>query len=218
MNVGDTVILCDGLGSDHTSRLEEIRNDKIVARIIKTEPSGTEPRVKISVYQALPKLDKMDDIIQKSVELGVHDITPIISSRTVSRPDGAALDKKNIRWNRIARAAAKQSRRGIIPAVRSAVDIKDLPGKLSLGHTALLYELEKSTTLREWLDEHSYLSFSPHFSLSIIAGPEGGFAPEEVSLLTQSGVTSVNLGSRILRTQTAICCALSASMFYFGEF
>ena len=170
-----------------------------------------EPATDVTLYQALPKGDKMEYIIQKCVELGVSRIVPVISARCVSRPDEKALRKKQARWQKIARQAAQQSRRGIIPEVSKAVSFKQAVNLSSANEKNIIfYELGGDSV-------SSILAEAPK-SVGIFIGSEGGFEESEVELVTQSGGVRATLGKRILRAETAPLAALSIIMYQTGNF
>jgi len=160
----------------------------------------------------LPKGDKMEYIIQKSVELGVTKIVPVISARCISRPDEKSLNKKQIRWQKIAKEAAQQSRRGIIPTVEKAISFKQAVAELESENTGniIFYECG-GKSVKELLTD------TPE-NINIFIGSEGGFEPQEVELIEQKGGHSATLGKRILRAETAPLAALSIIMFQTGNF
>ena len=121
MNKGESLTLCSPSGTVHNCVVEEISGDMVKVNVLSSKISEAEPDVKVTLYQALPKGDKMELIIQKAVEIGVSEIVPVISSRCVSRPDKKSLSKKTVRWQKIAKQAAMQSGRGIVPKVRECI-------------------------------------------------------------------------------------------------
>lgn len=212
MHAGEAITLCDGIGTDYDCVLTHVGPDAACARITDTRPSDSEPSVQITLYMALPKADKMELIVQKSTELGVTTIVPFLSSRCVSRPDARALEKKQARWGKIAAEAAKQCGRGRIPQVLPAMAIEKAVCHAAQSSLALLlYEAEQERGLRACLGE------GIPDTVSLMVGPEGGFAPEEVRLATAAGLQSVSLGKRILRCETAPIAALSAILYESGN-
>ena len=127
MRPGDIAVICDGKGTDYLGELESAAGE-CVFNIIESSPNEAEPAVRLRLFQAMPKGDKMDFIVQKAVECGACEIIPFISKRCVSRPDGKQLAKKTERWQRIAYEAAKQCGRGVIPRVGDTVQFADIPG------------------------------------------------------------------------------------------
>ncbi len=213
MSRGDGLVFCDGQGTDYHGVIEDLLPDRLIARILRTEPNRTEPSVFCTLYQALPKGDKMETVIQKAVELGVSEVVPVISARCVVKLKGSDGAKKAARWQLIALEAAKQSGRGIIPRVYEPVGLAEAVKAMgkSGGKCAVLYEEERETDLASFLGE----PFSGKYSFMV--GPEGGFEPEEIGTAREAGVQPVSLGPRILRTETASGCFLSALMFATGN-
>ena len=170
-----------------------------------------EPDVFVTLYQALPKGDKMDFIVQKCVELGVSRIVPMISARCVSRPDERSLGKKRERWQKIALQAAMQSRRGVIPEVADCVSFRQAV-ELSKENdkTVFFYELGGESVKKILTDAPG--------SIGIFIGSEGGFDPSEVELAVQNGAKTATLGKRILRAETAPLAAMSIIMYQTNNF
>ena len=156
------------------------------------------------------KGDKIDDVIQKAVELGVHDITPFLSARCISRPDEKSLVKKQQRWQKIADNAASQSRRGIIPRVNPCIDISDIPQAAKDCEKAIVFYECGGEKLRDLIPAEAG-------SLALITGAEGGFEEAEIAMLKASGIAVATLGKRILRAQTAPVAAISAAMLLTGN-
>ncbi len=212
MRVGETLTLCDGAGTDYQCTLTDTANDIATCQVEAQLPSVGEPCVKVTLYMALPKGDKMDLIVQKAVELGVTTIVPYISARCVARPDGKSMAKKQQRWQKIALEAAMQSRRGIVPTVADCLSFAQATAQAATHATALcLYEDEQTLGLR------TALSQQPQTQIAFLVGPEGGFDPSEVALAAQAGVQSVSLGKRILRCETAPLAALAAILYACNE-
>ena len=185
--------------------------DSVEVEITSRKPCENEPDVEITLYQALPKGDKMEYIIQKCVELGITRIVPVISARCISRPDEKSLAKKQVRWQKIAKEAASQSRRGIIPKLEPAVSFKEAVKQCSQNEQNIIfYELggESVKTLIKNKPE----------SIGIFIGSEGGFEQAEVELAEQNGAKAATLGKRILRAETAPLAALSIIMYETGNF
>jgi 16S rRNA (uracil1498-N3)-methyltransferase len=209
MNVGDMITACDGSGSDYGCRIEEITKDCVILAVCYKQASDSEPSVKVSLYQGVPKGDKTEDIIQKCVELGVYEITPTLTKRSISRPDEKQAAKKQIRYNKISLEAAQQSGRGIVPQVNKMITLKEAIATCTADLKILFYE-GGGEPIKKILADFSK-DKAPE-SIAIFIGPEGGFAPEEAELLTENGAISATLGKRILRTQTAPVAALAAIM------
>lgn len=211
MAVGDTLILCDSEGYDYTARIETVSPDAVLLSVLQKEPSRSEPPYCIRLYQCLPKGDKFESIIQKSVECGVCEIVPVQSSRCIAKLKPEDTAKKLVRFNRIAEEAAKQSGRGRIPKILAPMSFKAAIGEMAKdGLSFLCYENEDGKTLAACLRESEKPS-----TVSFLIGPEGGLAPEEVELAKENGILSLSLGERILRTETAAPFVLAIlSAFY----
>ncbi len=199
MEIGDTLTICDGQSNDYLCRICETGKNCLKAKIEETTKSESEPKTKITLYQGLPKSDKMELIIQKCVEIGVCRIVPVITERAVVKIEkGAKEDKKTERWQKIAESAAKQSGRGIIPAVERPMKFKDaIEEAVKNGEAIIPYENEKDRGLKEFVKN------SKAENIGIFIGPEGGFDTKEIEFAVENGVMSVTLGKRILRTETA---------------
>jgi 16S rRNA (uracil1498-N3)-methyltransferase len=176
----------------------------------KVYPSETEPSVKVTLYQAMPKSDKMELIIQKAVELGVSAIVPVQTKRCVSRPDAKSMAKKLERYNRIALEAAKQCGRGRIPQVLPMLDYSEALTAMKADERAFLFYENSTSSFRKELEQKVS-------SVSIMVGAEGGFEEEEVSKALEQGIASLSLGKRILRCETAPLAALSIIMYETGN-
>ena len=199
MEIGDTLTICDGQSNDYLCRICETGKNCLKAKMEETTKSESEPKTKITLYQGLPKSDKMELIIQKCVEIGVCRIVPVITERAVVKIEkGAKEDKKTERWQKIAESAAKQSGRGIIPAVERPTQFKDaIEEAVKNGEAIIPYENEKDRGLKEFIKN------SKAENIGIFIGPEGGFDTKEIEFAVENGVMSVTLGKRILRTETA---------------
>lgn len=212
MAVGETVTVCDMHGTTHTCVLEKITDDGSTARIVESVPSDTEPPYPITLYQAFPKGDKMDVIVQKAVESGACAIVPFLSERCVSRPDEKSVEKKIARWQRIALEAAKQCGRGIIPAVRRPLTYAQMLEEASAASLPLFcYEGDGTASLREVLAADT----GGTRSISLVIGSEGGFSGDEAAAAVQHGFHLCGLGRRILRCESASGFALACIAYAF---
>ena len=199
MKVGDELVLCDGCGNDYRAVIMTESFDCITADIVNTVCSSTEPCVKVTLYQGLPKGSKMDLIIQKNVELGVSRIVPVICRRTIVKLDKKDIKRKVDRWNKIAYEAAKQSGRGIVPCVAEPLAFVDAVDIAKTNNLLLIpYEIEKETRLKDVLKKNMMAC-----DVGVFVGPEGGFDEQEIDIATCRGAIPVTLGDRILRTETA---------------
>ncbi len=180
-------------------------------RVISRKPCENEPDVFVTLYQALPKGDKMDYIVQKCVELGVSRIVPMISARCVSRPDEKSLRKKRERWQKIALQAAMQSRRGMIPEVAECVSFHEAAQLTKQNEATVFFYEMGGAPVGEILTDNPK-------SIGMFIGSEGGFEKAEVDLVQQNGGKAATLGKRILRAETAPLAALSIIMYQTGNF
>ena len=213
MKVGEEITLVTPSQKQADCIIESISGEQVYLKVISQTLCKNEPSTAITLYQALPKGDKMEYIIQKSVELGVAKIVPVISARCISRPDEKSLSKKQIRWQKIAKEAAQQSRRGIIPTVEKAVTFKQAVQQISQEENAeniIFYECGGESV-------KNLLTDTPD-KINIFIGSEGGFEPQEVEMIEKNGGHSATLGKRILRAETAPLAALSILMFCTGNF
>ena len=210
---GEQVLVCDGEGREFVCTVSDVSPDQIGLVVMKEQCSETEASVRVSVYMAFSKADKLEHVIQKATELGAYEIVAFPSARCVSRPDEKSLKKKLERWQKIAASAAEQSGRGVIPQVRVLPSYKiALEQALNADKALLFYENERATTLHMALQSGSYES------VSLLTGPEGGLEVSEVEQAMNMGLQVCTLGKRILRCETAPLCALSAVMYDAGEF
>lgn len=204
MRPGESLTVCDTKGTDFLCTITEICDGKVLLNIDEKCETYSEPSVFVSLFQCLPKGDKMDSVVRQSVELGVGEIIPVLSTNCVSRPDEKQLAKKLDRWQKIANEAAGQSGRGILPEVKPAITLKALAKDLSqFDKTFFCYELGGTTITA--IDKNVR-------SVAVIIGPEGGFTATEAEILQSAGATVTTLGPRILRTETAPLAALSVIM------
>ena len=211
MKPGEALTLVTPGGTQCECELVSSDSDCASVKVVSKKPCRNEPDIEITLYQALPKSDKMDFIIQKSVELGVSKIVPMISERCVSRPDEKSLEKKRIRWQKIALQAAMQSRRGIIPEVCPCVSFEKA--------VELSRRNEKNIFFYEMGGEavNKLLTEAPK-TVGIFIGSEGGFSPGEAKLAKENNAPAATLGRRILRAETAPLAAITIIMYQTGNF
>lgn len=212
-NIGETIEICNKDNQENfICKIIQLNNDEIVCEIIKKIDSQ-ESNVEITVFQGLPKADKMELIIQKSVELGVFDITPVEMKRCIVKLSEKDENKKIERWQKISEVAAKQSGRNIIPKINNIVNVEKICN-LSEKYDILIvaYENEKNLTLKETLkkirDEQKQ-----NIKIAIVIGPEGGLEEKDVAKMALSGAKVVTLGKRILRTETVALNMISNIMY-----
>ncbi len=214
IGVGDTVTICDGAGIDYTAKISEIDEKSVICDIVESYKCNTEPGIKVTLFQGLPKASKMDYIIQKNTELGICEITPVSMSRCVVKLENKkAEEKKTERWQKIALEAAKQSGRGIIPTVNMPLTFDEVVRSVKEYDLVFApYECEEETRLRDVVEAHPEAK-----NIAFIIGPEGGFDPNEIEKLKESGIKTVTLGKRILRTETAAEAVISMLMYGYNE-
>lgn len=213
LKVGEEVLVCDGEGRECRCEVTDVCPGEIGLDVLEIRPSKTEASVKVSVYMAFPKSDKLEHVIQKATELGAYEIVAFPSGRCISKPDDKSLKKKLERWQKIAASAAEQSGRGRIPQVVVLPSFSSALERAARADKALMfYENEHATTLRMALETGGFET------VSLLTGPEGGLEESEVEQARAAGLRVCTLGSRILRCETAPLCALSAVMYAAGEF
>jgi 16S rRNA (uracil1498-N3)-methyltransferase len=208
MKIDDELIVsCKETGNSFLCTISEIGDNKIVCKIIE-ERESTEPKVEVTLFQGIPKSDKMELIIQKTVEVGINKIYPVEMKFCI----GKIKDNKKItRWQTISEAAAKQSKRNIIPTIENPISFKEMAEVLKEYDLALVaYENEEKTNIKEVLQQNPDAK-----KIAIIIGPEGGISKEEVESLVSNGTKEVSLGKRILRTETASISMLSMIMYQY---
>lgn len=211
MAPGDKVMLCDGEGYQYLAEINQITKDDVRLEILSSERCAAEPMQRITLYQGLPKGDKMELIVQKCVELGISEIVPVAAERSIVRIKPGEFGGKRTRYQRVAYEAAKQCGRGIIPEIADLTTFK----AADMGHHDLIiiaYEDEKGNTLKSLLRANMQTK-----DIAIVIGPEGGLESNEVELLTQKGGKAVTLGPRILRTETAGMAALAMILYEIEE-
>ena len=215
MKAGDEIVICDGQGKDCYCIINSVCDNAVVALVSSIQDTGTELPARITLFQGLPKVDKMELIIQKAVELGVYEIVPVTMARSVVKySDDKKEAKKLDRWQSIAESAAKQSGRGIIPSVRPVMSFKEaISYAKEMDWSALPYENAKG--IRDTKESLERLKNCR--TAGIIIGPEGGFEGSEVEYAKDNNIPSVSLGRRILRTETAGLAFLSMIMLYLEE-
>ena len=193
----------------YNCKIEQINEREVLCNIISVENKEVEMNVKVDIFQGLPKADKMEYIIQKCVELGVHKIVPVNMKYCVAKIKDE--DKKNIRWNTISEVASKQCKRNLIPKIEKSINMANLYNEIKNYDLAIVaYENEDNTTIKNVLQENKNVK-----SIAVIIGPEGGISSDEIESLKNLGVKIVSLGNRILRTETASIVALSMIVYEF---
>jgi 16S rRNA (uracil1498-N3)-methyltransferase len=210
LKINEQIIISDGRGRDYHCRISSIGNEKIVAQIEDVCDNFSELPTEITLFQGFPKSDKMELIIQKTVELGVVRIVPVMTKRTIVKLEDKKAAKKIERYNGIALSAAKQSGRGIVPEVTLPVSFKEALGMAAAFDMNIIpyEEAEGMEYSRKVIND-----IKGKKTLGIFIGPEGGFASEEVEEAINTGVIPITLGHRILRTETAGMAVMSIIMY-----
>ena len=212
LKVGDEISISNGIdGRDYRCGIAKITEAEVYCELRFIKEDGVELPVKVCLFQGLPKGDKMELIVQKSVELGAYQVIPVATKRAVVKLDAKKAKKKVERWQQIAVSAAKQAGRGIIPEVGEVCTYAQaLKQAEELDVVLIPYELAKG------MEETKQIiaGIRPGQSVGIFIGPEGGFEEEEVALAMKTGANPVTLGKRILRTETAGLTMLSVLMFH----
>lgn len=211
MKKSEKIIICDGQGKDYYCIIEKVAKEEIIVNIQDIINTETELPVKLYLFQGIPKRDKMELIIQKSVELGVYGIIPVFTKRSVVKFEDNKKERKRIeRWQTIAAAAAKQSNRGIIPIVENIMSYTEaIEYAKNLDYNLIAYEdAEQIKETKQAINEAINTK-----SIGIFIGPEGGFEQIEIENAQKIGIKPITLGKRILRTETAGIVLLSLLMY-----
>lgn len=211
MRAGEEISVSNGLdGREYRCGILSLGEEEILCELRFIKEDRVELPSQVYLFQGLPKADKMELIIQKAVELGVCQVIPVAASRCVVKLDDKKAAAKRARWQGIARAAAKQSKRAIIPEVTEVSSFSDAVREASMMDVALIpYELAEDMSRTKEIMEN----LRPGTSVAVFIGPEGGFSEGEISLAAENGIRPITLGKRILRTETAGLAVLSWIMY-----
>ena len=211
---GGEITVLNGKGEEYLVKITEVTVDQVNGTIIKKVERQTEPRVKITLVQGLPKADKFEWILQKNTELGVSRFQPVFTERSNIKLDQTAQGRKLERWNKIIREAAEQSGRQVIPILEPIRRWSEmLAGPSGVGLVLIPWEGEAGQSLKQVLERQPE---APE-SVTVLIGPEGGFSLKEVEEAKGKGAIPVTLGPRILRTETAGLVVASALLYHFGD-
>ncbi len=215
MKTGDEISVSNGMdGKEYRCGIETLSEEEIVCELRFIKEEGMELPSKVYLFQGLPKADKMELIIQKAVELGVYEIIPVAAKRSVVKLDEKKAKSKILRWQGIAEAAAKQSRRGIIPKVQDVMNFPDAVSYSSPVQVKIIpYELAEGMEKTKKIIN----KLKPGEDIAVFIGPEGGFAEEEIEEAVNAGIIPITLGKRILRTETAGMSVLSILMYHLEQ-
>lgn len=214
--VGEPITICNVDSSvDYLCEIVNFEKETIRCKVSEALISNSESNIKVTIFQGLPKADKMELVIQKAVELGVFDITPIEMKRCIVKLTDKDKIKKLQRWQKIAEVASKQSGRNTIPKINEIKSIRNICN-LFINYDIVLvaYENEKENKLKSELEKLK-LNQKENLKIGIIIGPEGGIDREEIELLKENGAKIITLGNRILRTETVALNMLSIIMYEF---
>ena len=209
--IGDILEICNQqTGKTYKCEIIDLQDDKILTNII-DENDNEGNKIQVDIYQGLPKADKMELIIQKSIELGVNAIIPVEMKRCIVKLDSKSESKKIERWQKIAESAAKQSGRNFVPEIRNILKIEDIAKLTNIYDSIIVcYENEKENYIK---NELLKLKNKENVKIAVIIGPEGGLEETEVEFLKQNGASVITLGNRILRTETVALNLLSIIMY-----
>ncbi len=212
MKVGEELAISNGIdGKEYRCGIEEFAEDEVICTLRFVKEDGVELPSRIYLFQGLPKADKMELIIQKAVELGVYEVIPVAAKRAVVKLDEKKARTKVARWQGIAEAAAKQSKRGLIPQVQNVMSMKEAVRYAQNMDVKLIpYELAEDMSKTKELIS----GLQPGQSVAVFIGPEGGFEEKEIAEAMENGIVPITLGKRILRTETAGFTVLSWLMYH----
>lgn len=210
MSQGDRLIVGSQDTQEYTCYIEQITEREVTAHIMYVQDTHAELPSKIYLFQGLPKSDKMEWIIQKAVELGVYEVIPVETQRTVVKWDEKKAAKKVQRWQQIAEGAAKQSGRGFVPRIHSVCKFAQA---LEYGQRCPAKWIPYERAAGMAVTRKMFKDLKPGQDVAVFIGPEGGFAEQEIQMAQEAGYTPITLGRRILRTETAGLALLSALMF-----
>lgn len=212
LKTGDEIIVFDGLGKEYKGGIVEEGSSSVVIKVQNIFTPEKESPLEVTLAQSLLKGEKMDTLIQKATELGVKEILPFISSRSVPLLGKLAELKRHRRWGRIAIEASKQCGRGVIPKIEPLRDYSEMLQTASLESLRLILWEKEGVQLKKVLERSIEKT-----KIFFIIGPEGGFSQEEVEEARKTGFTPVSLGQRILRAETASLCFLSILQYDRGD-
>jgi len=207
----DEITVCDKNGIDYHCSIKSVSKNEVICLILKKEASQAEPPIDITLYQGVPKGDKLETVIQKCVELGAVRIVPVAMKRSVAVIKDK--EKKQIRMQRISYEASKQCGRAVVPSVSQVMSFKEAIAECNLYDLVILpFEAEEDNKLKTVLQNNKTAK-----KIAVFIGPEGGFDKEEIDAAKNCGIEIVTLGPRILRTETAPLACISAIMYELGD-
>lgn len=210
---GAKITVLNGKGEEYLVKITAVTDDQVNGTVIKKVERQTEPRIKITLVQSLPKADKFEWILQKNTELGVSRFQPVFTERSNIRLAPEARERKQERWKKIIREAAEQSGRQVIPALEPIRKWDEIISGFDDGLVLIPWENETTQSLKQVLESEKEIPKQ----VTVLIGPEGGFSIKEVEKAQSKGAVSVTLGPRILRTETAGLVVASALLYHFGD-
>ncbi|WP_143320885.1 16S rRNA (uracil(1498)-N(3))-methyltransferase [Clostridium sp. HBUAS56010] len=206
MGAGEEVLLSNGIDKDYLCRILSVTKTEVTAQILSVEEGGRELPARVYLFQGLPKSDKMEFIIQKCVELGVYQVIPVETRRTIVKLDKKKQESKLRRWNAVSESAAKQSGRLLVPKVLPVMTLSEaFAFSREFDMNVIPFEHAEGMAFTRQM----FSSVKTGMSVGVFIGPEGGFEDAEIELAQKSGISPISLGKRILRTETAGLCVLS---------
>lgn len=212
--IGGKFTVINGKGEEFLVEVIEVNSETVIGKIVHQQERQTEPKVRITLVQSLPKADKFEWILQKNTELGVSRFQPVFTERSNIKLDQAAQSRKLERWNKIIREAAEQSGRQIIPVLEPIRRWSEMLAAYSgVGLVLIPWEGESGQSLKQVLECQPGVPGS----VTVLIGPEGGFSLKEVEEAKEKGAIPVTLGPRILRTETAGLVVAAALLYHFGD-
>jgi 16S rRNA (uracil1498-N3)-methyltransferase len=213
--IGTQVIVSNGQGKDALAAIHTLQHDQVQLSLVREELNQREPKVPIWIAQSLPKADKFELVIQKCTEIGASAFIPFTSTHTVVQYDPKQIAKRMERWQKIAKEAAEQAHRSVIPKVHNIHSWKQLMSMTQeVGCRLFCYEKPSAKSLKLVLSENRVNLKHP---ILVMVGPEGGFSDQEAADAEAAGWTAVSLGARILRTETAAMLALGCVLYEFDD-
>ncbi len=211
LRVNDPVQIFDGEGSAFDARIDEIGGKRVVLRELQARMAEAEPPLRITLAQAMCGSEKMDWVVQKATELGVAEIWPVQTQRSVAKLTADRADKRVLHWHSIATAACEQCGRNVLPRIRAPQDfgvwlaeLRNAPGARLALHPDGAAALHKQPP--------------PHGGVTLLIGPEGGISEDESEMARFAGFTLIRMGKRVLRTETAAIAGIAALQTLWGDF
>ncbi|HIE28985.1 TPA: 16S rRNA (uracil(1498)-N(3))-methyltransferase [Candidatus Poribacteria bacterium] len=210
LELNEHVKIFDGFGNEYLAQLKHQNGDNVVAEILEHRQIPP-PKPDVTLFQGLPKFDKFDTIVQKTTELSVSEIVPVLCQRSVPKLKRDASKKRVARWQRIANEASKQCGRIYLPKVKEIAEFNECLTSLDFDVSLILWEEERKLGLKSILRQNAHAE-----RVSLFVGPEGGFSKEEVDIAIAAGAIPVTLGSNILRTETAAIVGVALILYELG--